>query len=109
MTSLSRALSLALSLSLSFFSDLIVTKLEFGKEPPLPLKRHTVTSSIGEPILESSIADGEKVQVAVNTMYQFTNSERFMLVLFSKDMTILIRVFLTRFMLFFSHGILLPL
>uniref|UniRef100_A0A8K9X280 protein kinase C n=1 Tax=Oncorhynchus mykiss TaxID=8022 RepID=A0A8K9X280_ONCMY len=35
-------------------SDLIVTKLEFGKEPPLPLKRHTVTS-IGEPILESSI------------------------------------------------------
>uniref|UniRef100_A0A8C8HJQ1 protein kinase C n=1 Tax=Oncorhynchus tshawytscha TaxID=74940 RepID=A0A8C8HJQ1_ONCTS len=72
--------------------DLIVTKLEFGKEPPLPLKRHTV-ASIGEPILESSIADGEKVQVAVNTMYQFTNSERFMLllVLFSKDMTILIR------------------
>uniref|UniRef100_A0A8C7MUJ6 protein kinase C n=1 Tax=Oncorhynchus kisutch TaxID=8019 RepID=A0A8C7MUJ6_ONCKI len=35
-------------------SDLIVTKLEFGKEPPLPLKRHTV-ASIGEPILESSI------------------------------------------------------
>uniref|UniRef100_A0A8C8HJ79 protein kinase C n=1 Tax=Oncorhynchus tshawytscha TaxID=74940 RepID=A0A8C8HJ79_ONCTS len=34
--------------------DLIVTKLEFGKEPPLPLKRHTV-ASIGEPILESSI------------------------------------------------------
>ena len=69
-----------------------MTKLEFGKEPPLPLKRHTVTSSIGEPILESSIADGEKVQVAVNTMYQFTNSERFMLllVLFIKDITILI-------------------
>uniref|UniRef100_A0A8C7MU53 protein kinase C n=1 Tax=Oncorhynchus kisutch TaxID=8019 RepID=A0A8C7MU53_ONCKI len=61
--------------------DLIVTKLEFGKEPPLPLKRHTV-ASIGEPILESSIADGEKVQVAVNTMYQFTNSERFMLLFF---------------------------
>lgn len=64
----------------SLFSDLMVTKLEFGKEPSLPLKRHTV-ASIGEPILESSIADGEKVQVAVNTMYQFTNSERFMLLL----------------------------
>uniref|UniRef100_A0A8K9X6X5 protein kinase C n=1 Tax=Oncorhynchus mykiss TaxID=8022 RepID=A0A8K9X6X5_ONCMY len=55
-------------------SDLIVTKLEFGKEPPLPLKRHTVTS-IGEPILESSIADGEKVQEAMST-FDFLNESR---------------------------------
>ncbi|XP_071011018.1 serine/threonine-protein kinase N2-like isoform X2 [Oncorhynchus clarkii lewisi] len=55
-------------------SDLIVTKLEFGKEPPLPLKCHTVTS-IGEPILESSIADGEKVQEAMST-FDFLNESR---------------------------------
>ncbi|XP_071202615.1 serine/threonine-protein kinase N2 isoform X1 [Salvelinus alpinus] len=55
-------------------SDLIVTKLEFGEEPPLPLKRHTV-ASIGEPILESSIADGEKVQEAMST-FDFLNESR---------------------------------